>query len=258
MATTDPSDAAPNPVILSPEGNESVLAVLAEISGSLKDLNAAFKEYPARLLKLEDDRGRDSQRMAEVIDSRYSDWWRSRKRESRRSSRDKSYRASRSIEIASSYDDYMGSDQEEAEEDFIHEKVEYGEFPQKELCEQLFGYFLLSKDDERCSSWLKEKGLVFPRDERYSFSFDSVSLAQERDLDGVQDKIKKIEDFARDLRSNGGFFFFRESYSCCDDEPENGEYIGSRRDKVNKIYNGTHVFRCNDSINKALPKFRKT
>jgi hypothetical protein len=72
-----------------------------------------------------------------------------------------------------------------------------------------------------------------------------VSLAQQPGLASVQKKIKRIEDFANNLRDKGGFFFFRESYRVDDKDEEKGE---------NKIFNGTMVFRRHDGTSKALPE----
>jgi hypothetical protein len=123
---------------------------------------------------------------------------------------------------------------------YIFEEVKYGDFPHHDIYQQLFGY-LPRTDTEARSSWLKEKGLVFSRDERCCFTFDNVTL-QARDIRHFQDTFKKIEKFARDLLEKGGFFFFRESYSDGSDKGDN------------KIFNGIQVFRCPDGMNEALPK----
>ncbi|KAG8530501.1 uncharacterized protein KY384_005004 [Bacidia gigantensis] len=91
---------------------------------------------------------------------------------------------------------------------------------------------------DTCSEWLKEKRLIFSRDERCSFGFDTVALLTPRDLQYTQLRIEEIEEFARNLRKTGGFFFFREAS------------FG----RGNKIYNGTHVFRCEDGLREALPR----
>ena len=91
---------------------------------------------------------------------------------------------------------------------------------------------------EEGSAWLREKDLVFSRDEQCGFTFDTVALAKWGNLQSVQCQIEDIEAFARGLRKNGGFFFFRERYP------------GKQK---NKIYNGTHVFWCPDRMKEALP-----
>ncbi|KAL9613084.1 MAG: hypothetical protein Q9167_002341 [Letrouitia subvulpina] len=132
---------------------------------------------------------------------------------------------------------------------YTHIHIEYGEFPHKDLYRQLFGD-VWDRDSaygivrERlldvCSAWLKEKRLIFSCDERCNFAFDTVALSRYRDLRSVQFQIQRIEEFARDLRRRGGFFFFRESCP---------HRVG------NKIYNGTHVFRCENGMKEALPRF---
>ena len=115
--------------------------------------------------------------------------------------------------------------------------IKYGDLPHPDLCLQMFGDDFKRREDAS-SAWLREKDLVFSRDERCSFTFDTVALAERGDLQSVQWQMGKIEVFARDLRKNGGFFFFRE-YSP---------------DKLsNKIYDGTHVFWCPDRMKEALP-----
>lgn len=136
--------------------------------------------------------------------------------------------------------------------------VKYGEFPHPDLCRHLWckiretdfvrgrGFaFAKERVDDVCSAWLKKKRLVFARDERYSFAFDNFAIASYQrsskgHLDELEHRIKELEDFVRKLRKKGGFFFFRESY-------------GFLHDYNNKVYNGTHVFRCKDRMNEALP-----
>jgi hypothetical protein len=128
--------------------------------------------------------------------------------------------------------------------------VQYGEFPHPGLCKRIFGTDLKrsygplapesAEGESELTSFLKDKRLIFPRDERVSFSFDMVTL---RDRDGLKDlkyHIKRIEEFARHLRVEGGFFFFRESYG----------HISS----CNKIYNGAETFFCADGMKEALPQ----
>lgn len=94
-----------------------------------------------------------------------------------------------------------------------------------------------SESREDAVAWLREKDLVFFRDERCGFTFDAVALARLGDLYNVQCQVEEIETFARDLRKNGGFVFFREHYPG----------------KHNKVYNGTHVFWCPGRMEEALP-----
>ena len=86
---------------------------------------------------------------------------------------------------------------------------------------------------------MKEKDLVYSREELCGFTFDTVALARLGDLYNVHCQIGAIEAFARDLRKNGGFLFFREHYPS----------------KHNKIYNGTNVFWCPDRMEEAFPMF---
>lgn len=130
-------------------------------------------------------------------------------------------------------------------------QTEYGDLPHPDLFQRIFGFHLAGLDDppslwsissenrnrNEAFAWLREKDLVFSRDGRCGFSFDTVALARVGDLHNVQRQIEEIEVFARNLRKNGGFFFFREHYP--------GEQ--------NKIYNGTHVFSCPDRMEEALP-----
>lgn len=64
---------------------------------------------------------------------------------------------------------------------------------------------LWSADSESCkdaSPWLREKDLVFSRDERCGFKFDAVALVRGGGLHDFQGQIEDIEAFARDLRRN--------------------------------------------------------
>lgn len=294
MATTDP---APSPAALGHAGNELVLALLAEISASLKDIkghSARFEELVNRADENQSDgKGKrpetyqDSGSDIESRETRRSSRVRSHTPPSRRSLEPNSQSASKlysndvSVELIAR-DGFTGSgyravDVEERRfhgnsrnrssrrsdndveveaqsveansqaeirstdssnetghprlKGYTSVKVKYGDFPHPDLYQQMFGT-LLKKGKNASSLWLKEKGLVFARDERCSFSFDTASLAGRRRIASVQYVIRMIEDFARDLREKGGFFFFRESYN---DRSEN-----------NKIYNGTHVFMCED------------
>jgi hypothetical protein len=127
------------------------------------------------------------------------------------------------------------------------EDMKYGEFPNPDLCEQLFGELPGKRGDYARYSRVKQRDFVFARDERCRFTFDTVSLAKRFRANDAQYQHKyqagKIEEFARDLRERGGFFFFRDSYG---DGSEEGH---------NKIYNGTQVYRCLDDMHDALPRF---
>ncbi|KAK0724228.1 hypothetical protein B0H67DRAFT_480549 [Lasiosphaeris hirsuta] len=102
------------------------------------------------------------------------------------------------------------------------------------------------KDDAAISSWLKEKHFIFAHDERCRFTFDIGTLASLGDLRSVESVFEAIGQFARDLRTQGGFFFFRESYDT--------DGLGL----LNKIYNGTNVFSCSDGFREALPRISET
>lgn len=199
MATTDHGSPAPSAAGLRTESSEPVLALLAEISRSLKDLNMALKD--TRLLKQDDAYPQDCARSMDPENQTKFPW-----------------KDTTSVTVT---------------------KVKYGYFPEQTLCYQLFGDIPLREDDQ-CSPWLKERRLLFPRDERTSFRFDAVSLGME-EPDNIAAKVETLEKFARDLREKGGFFFFRESYV-------------REREGQNKIYSGTHVFRCNDGMDEALPR----
>jgi hypothetical protein len=54
------------------------------------------------------------------------------------------------------------------------EDVKYGEFPNPDLCEQLFGELPGKRGDYARYSRVKQKDLVFARDERCRFTFDTV------------------------------------------------------------------------------------
>jgi len=284
MATADVPDAAPIAASLGREANEKVLTLLAEISTSLKDL----KGHSEQLVSLADRgqlSGPDTERRASQRNTRHS---------SRRSSRVRSHRRPRSTKSGSKYfgtsrDLGKGVEEGEAREDsgdpagprhsdnrtvevlgrsveagprdglgstasddeidnpklqgYTSLKLKYEEFPDPDLSWQMFGKSL-QRENDACSSWLKEKGLVFARDERCSFTFDNFSLAGEPDLQNVQFVVENIKNFALDLRARGGFFFFRESYT-------------DSRKGDNKIYNGTHVFRCKDGMIEVLPHLLK-
>ena len=149
-----------------------------------------------------------------------------------------------------SSEDGTGANTEGALKGYTKLQTKYGDLPHPDLCLQMFDF-----DARRCippsaswipdlgspeeaSAWLREKDLVFSRDERCGFTFDTVALAKWGNLQSIQCQIEDIEEFARDLRKNGGFFFFRERYP------------GKQN---NKIYNGTHVFWCPDRMKEALP-----
>ncbi|EPE25312.1 hypothetical protein GLAREA_01224 [Glarea lozoyensis ATCC 20868] len=141
---------------------------------------------------------------------------------------------------------------------YTSETIEYGSFPHPDLCEQLFGGtsgFRGEGDKDTYYPHLKEKGIIFARDERCSFTFDLASLTNKDDgydcFPGsfrgggnpsvLLAEIERVERFSDELRSKGGFFFFRESYL-------------SDKDFRNKVYNGKHVIRCRDNRRHALPK----
>jgi hypothetical protein len=79
--------------------------------------------------------------------------------------------------------------------------------------------------------WLKGKGLLFSRDERCEFPFDIDTLSNSSSFDVAKKRIENMEKFCRDLRKEGGFFFFRES-----------DMRGG-----NRVWNGTDVFLLPDS-----------
>jgi hypothetical protein len=124
---------------------------------------------------------------------------------------------------------------------YVTESVPYGHFPDADLCEQLFGRVSLLHGGygTELSSFLEAEGLVFPRDERCAFTFDTVALANSYSVSSAKDSLDALDNFAKELGEKGGFFFFRENYS-------DTEYN-------NKVYNGTHVFRCKDRNANALP-----
>ena len=139
---------------------------------------------------------------------------------------------------------------ESALKGYIKLQTKYGDLPHPDLCRQMFDFDVRRcippsaswmpdlGSPEEASAWLREKDLVFSRDEQCGFTFDTVALAKWGNLQSVQCQIEDIEAFAHGLRKNGGFFFFRERYP------------GKQK---NKIYNGTHVFWCPDRMKEALP-----
>lgn len=144
----DPGGPALSPARFGAESNDAVLALLAEISGSLKDLSMALQDQSARLLKLEEA---DSQNYARSTD--------------------------------------LKNQTEFLSKDHVLVKINYGDFPAPTLCRQLFGFEPPEQPQvDQCSLWIKEKRLVFPRDERGSFKFDAVSLARIESLDQLRAK----------------------------------------------------------------------
>ena len=149
-----------------------------------------------------------------------------------------------------SSEDGTGASTEGALKGYNQLQTKYGDLPHPGLCLQMFNFDARRRisasaswmpdlgSPEEASAWLREKDLVFSRDERCGFMFDTVALATYGNLHQVQYQIADIEAFARDLRKNGGFFFFRERYP---------------RKKNNKIFNGTHVLWCPDRMKEALP-----
>ncbi|KAF2470563.1 uncharacterized protein BDR25DRAFT_355051 [Lindgomyces ingoldianus] len=108
---------------------------------------------------------------------------------------------------------------------YINEEVECGDLLHADLGEQLFGNSRgLRGADERdlCSSWLKDKRLVFSPDERCRFKFGNANLADCEGLYKLKEAVGNIERFAR------------KAYR-------------------NKIYNGTHALGCKDDMGYALP-----
>jgi hypothetical protein len=122
-------------------------------------------------------------------------------------------------------------------DDFI--EVKYGTFPP--LKAYRFVGSLQNKpllwENQDYLLWLKEKRLVFPNDERYKFPFDLVTLAKHSDLNAAHQKINQMEEFSRDLRKRGGFFFFRDS------DMQGG----------NKIWNGSDIFTLLDNFPLPFP-----
>jgi hypothetical protein len=111
-------------------------------------------------------------------------------------------------------------------------EVKYGCFPPSEVFNlpdrilHELGY------EEEFISWLREKGLMFARDGRYSFPFDIVTLADSTDLNAAKAKVAEMEKFNEYLRKRGCFFFFRESDTK----------------GCNKLWNGSDVFAFNDKF----------
>lgn len=127
-------------------------------------------------------------------------------------------------------------------------EVRYGDFPEPDLFQQVFGESCVRprlrfmdnvKDDEAIASWLKETKLIFAPDERCRFVFDMGTLAPLRGVESVKSVSEYVAKFARDLRAQGGFFFFRESHD---------DFMVK-----NRIFNGTEVITCGDGFQEALP-----
>ena len=267
---------APSPPGLGHDVKEPAIALLTEISASLREL----KDFSARFMKLVDlPEAEDLRRRADRNNTRL------RGRSISRSIGSKTtYSASQGessdanvdiMEVEPGRRDRRGTtglddsdvimvteEDKELSEDgtgaciegplkgYNQLQTKYGELPNPDLCLQMFQFterrrisasasrMTDSGSPEEASAWLREKDLVFSRDERCGFTFDTVALAKRGDLKSVQCQIEDIEAFARGLRKNGGFFFFRERYPG---------------GQTNKVYNGTHVFWCPDRMKEALP-----
>ena len=136
---------------------------------------------------------------------------------------------------------------------YISVEVAYGEFPDHALYHQIFGESCLrpshrrsnfrwqnmQNDEEDIAQWLQENNFIFAPDERCRFVFDMGALVSIRSIGSVKAVFNSVGEFARNLRVQGGFFFFREAHN--DGKVEN------------RIFNGTEVFTCGDDIEEALP-----
>jgi hypothetical protein len=213
------------------EDKDPVLALLSEISASLKDLNLTFKNHAERLAKLEEQKpGHESGPQDDVI---------SEQREGddgsiRTQSAHQDPEASRSLEsLIPKLELKKPRIPQGTVDGFI--EVKYGTFPPVEAYDQ-YQFIPTSEKpqllgDQDYLSWLKEKRLVFPDDGRCYFPFDIVHLARSPDLNAAHRKIDQMEEFCRDLRKRGGFFFVRDS------DMQGG----------NKIWNGSDIFTLPDN-----------
>jgi hypothetical protein len=220
------------------EDKDPVLALLSEISASLKDLNLTLKDHAERLAQLEKQKPGDesSPRDEAMSEQREGDDGPIQARSAHENPEEAGTSKSMRPELITQEPQIPQG----TVDDFI--EVKYGTFPpveaygyDREDMPQLWG----NKD---YLSWLKEKRLIFPDDGRYSFPFDIVALAESSDLSEAHQKIDQMKKFCRDLRKSGGLFFFRESYM------QGG----------NKIWNGSDIFTLPDKGPLPFPREGQT
>jgi hypothetical protein len=224
---------------------DPVLTLLAEISAGLKDLNVIFKDHATRLARSE-DRSQCIPRSAgeDDIEADHGN--------PKPTGGDGESMQAESAESEPEWD--MNARDKDGEPSTVGEtqspskvlksvEVKHGCFPPTEAYGHgPNGSFQMNEplwDNEQFLSWLKEKSLIFADDGRYEFSFDLVNLARNNfgldRLEEAKSRVGQMEQFDRDIRKSGGFFFFRES------DLQGG----------NKIYNGSDVFTLTD--NQTLP-----
>jgi hypothetical protein len=188
------------------EDKDPVLALLSEISASLKDLNSAFKDHAERLIKLEKQKPGDESGPRDSVISEQGEGDDGPVRTQSAHQNPEASGSSKSLTpklITQNPQTPQGT-----VDDFI--EVKYGTFPPLKvyrLAGSLQNKPLLWENQDYLL-WLKEKRLVFPTDERYKFPFDLVTLARSLDLNTAHQKIDQMERFCRDLRKEEDSFSF--------------------------------------------------
>jgi hypothetical protein len=217
-----------------------VLTLLSEISASLKDLNLTFKDHAERLAKLEEQKsgGESSSRDNGISEQGKGDDGPVRTQGAHQDPEATGSSKSLTPKLITQ----KPQTPQEPMDDFI--EVKYGTFPPWEEYTRRYEFDLPREapqlwGNQDYLSWLKEKRLTFPDDGRYNFPFDIVTLASSLDLNAAQQKIDQMEEFCKELRKEGGFFFFRDS------DMQGG----------NKIWNGSDIFTLPD--NRPPPIARK-
>ena len=213
----------PNSPGLRRDVQEPAIALLTEISASLREL----KDLGAQFMKLVDlpeaeDVGRQRDRNSTRIGRRSNSGIISSRttyaplhgkssaangditeaEESRRDRRRTT--GSDDSDIIAINEEDTGASTEGALKGFHQLQSEYGDLPPPELFHQMLDFDIKRHGDlsslwtagsesrEDAVAWLREKDLVFSRDERCGFTFDTVALAQLGDLYNVKCQIKAI------------------------------------------------------------------
>jgi hypothetical protein len=222
------------------EDKDPVLALLSEISATLKDLNSAFKDHAERLVKLERQKPGDESGPRDSVISEQGEGDDGPVRTQSAHQNPEASGSSKSLtpKLITQHPQTP----QETMDDFI--EVKFGTFPPLEAYR--FAGSLQKKpplwENQDYLLWLKKKCLVFPDDGRCIFPFDIITLARSLDLNTAHQKIDQMESFCRDLRKEGGFFFFRES------DMQGG----------NKIWNGLDIFTLPDNFPPPIARKRET
>jgi hypothetical protein len=196
---------------------DPVVALLVEISGSLKELNSTLKDHTTRLARLE------GQKPSGESDLKENNVGVTSGEKSSISDR----HSSDGVPVSPKYADMEPKGKTELQEMRAESQsaeggksptrgvrtieVKHGEMPPLELFHDARKKKILLGYNNDFTSWLKEKKLLFGYDGRQSLPFDIVSLAHSPNLEEAQRKVREMEEFYRNLKESGGLFLIRES-----------------------------------------------